>query len=70
MSITKFEEFAGNSIRRYWVEACGEYYPAGGFDDIKGQFTTREEAETFATTLKGYDYVKVVDVMELLILPA
>jgi hypothetical protein len=70
MSATKFEEFTGNAIRRYWVEACCDYYPSGGFDDIKGQFTTLEDAEAFAMSIKGYDYVKVVDVMELLILPA
>lgn len=71
MLITKFEEFSGNAIRRYWVEACCDYYPGGGFDDIKGQFITKEDADAFAATLNNeYDHVRVIDVLEMLLLPA
>lgn len=56
-------------IRRYWVEATFTYYPGGGFDDIKGQYETMEEAKARAEELKaeGYDDVRIRDVLYMLV---
>ena len=31
-------------MRRYWLFICPTYYPAGGMDDLKGNFESLEDA--------------------------
>lgn len=65
---TDFRDFAGQPIRRYWVEATHQYYPSGGLDDIKGQFITRELADSYADSIRGsYDHVSVHDILNMLV---
>ena len=65
---TDFYNFAGQPIRRYWVEACQSYYPSGGILDIKGQHITKELADAQAEELrKSFDHVEVHDILNMLL---
>lgn len=53
--------------KRYLVFAGENFYPDGGWDDIRGSFDTQEEAERFAHGITGrpggWDWGQVVDLM-------
>lgn len=49
-------------MKVYWVVAYDQHYPLGGLRNVQGTFDTREEAEAYAKTLQGYDYVQVENV--------
>lgn len=65
-------------MKIWWVTAWQNYYPDGGLDNIKGSFSTKEEAEEFAKTLRAegmpspgsflprYDFVEVENIAHLL----
>ena len=44
----------------YLVFAGDHYYPAGGWGDFEGAFSTFEEAEAHAKSLRGYDWYQIV----------
>lgn len=56
-------------MKTIWVTAHDNYYPGGGFYDIKAYFAPEEleaaiaEAEAFS---RGFDWVDIVDVTPLL----
>lgn len=65
-------------MKIWWVTAWQNYYPDGGLDNIKGSFSTKEEAEEFAEKLRAeglsqgirfyprYDFVEVENIAHLL----
>lgn len=53
-------------MKVFWVLAYDQYYPNGGLSDVAATFATLEEAEEYAKTLSGRDYVEVHDVSYLL----
>lgn len=60
----------GKPLLRFWVEGCAQYYPSGGFDDIKGRYATLEEAEARVQELKDGGYssydIRIVDILHML----
>ena len=49
-------------IKRFVVMSGAIYYANGGFEDYKGSFDTKEEADKYAETFKGdYHWTQVSD---------
>ena len=50
-------------MKRYLLFATAQYYPNGGWDDFKGNFDTREEAEKEGKERleNGMDYYQIID---------
>lgn len=54
-------------MKTWWVIGHDTYYPCGGLDDVRGTFTTEEEAKEFAESIySGWDFVEVINVIEYL----
>lgn len=49
-------------INRFLIFAGYFYYPNGGMDDYIKTVTTFEEVQEFIDSLKGYDWVNVLDI--------
>ena len=49
---------------KYILFAGSNYYPLGGFDDLKGRFATVEDAKKHAQRA-GYDWYHIVDAESL-----
>jgi len=50
-------------MKRYLLFATDQYYPYGGWDDFKGHFDTREEAEKEGKEYieNGKDHYQIID---------
>ena len=50
-------------MKRFFVFAGYTYYPAGGWDDFKGDFDTLEEAQSHlqSENVKETDWQQIVD---------
>lgn len=56
------------TLKRYLLFAGSQYYPSGGWDDLKGSFDTLEEAVAAGDhvddlSIRDHDWFQVVDSM-------
>jgi hypothetical protein len=54
-------------MKVFWVLAWSTYYPCGELGNVHSAWSAREKAEEIAEAIKlDYDWVRVVDVSEIL----
>jgi hypothetical protein len=48
-------------MKRYLLFAFCQYYPTGGWNDLRGDYGTLKKAREMAAKLGGYDWYQIVD---------
>lgn len=53
-------------MKRFLLFSGDEYYPVGGWEDFKGSFDTKEEAEEFLSQQEvKYDWNQIIDTADM-----
>jgi hypothetical protein len=53
----------------WWIVAWDHYYPSRKLDNVKGTFSSKQEAldsATYRTCMSDYDFLEIVNVNDLL----